>query len=173
MKIADQVATFDAAVDRAFAAIRTPAVDKVAYRLSSAADHSLLWHISGVARALAHGDDLGWASRFSLALGVESVVTNGVLKSMFQRVRPAEYSELAFHHGLRRPLTSSFPSGHATSAFCVAAIVDGGPGWYIAAGVVSATRVYVRLHHASDVIAGVACGLALGRIMRPLVNRHS
>jgi undecaprenyl-diphosphatase len=169
--LVDRIAAFDAAVDRRFDLIRTPAVDKLVYPLSSAADHSLLWHVCGAARALARRDDLAWAVRFSLALGAESVLTNGAVKSLFGRVRPKEYAELAFHHGLRRPLTSSFPSGHATSAFCAATLIDGGPAWYVVAAAVASTRVYVRLHHASDVIAGAAFGLALGRVMRPLVNR--
>ncbi len=169
--VVDGIAAFDAAVDRRFDVIRTPAVDKVAYPLSSAADHSLLWHGCGAVRALAHHDDIAWAARFSLALGAESALTNGVVKSLFRRVRPREFADLAFHHGLRRPITSSFPSGHATAAFCAATLIDGGPGWYVVAAAVASTRVYVRLHHASDVIAGAAFGIALGRLLRPLVNR--
>ncbi len=172
MSIADRVAAFDKAVDRRFDAIRNPSLDRVVYPLSSAADHSLVWHTCGVVRALAHHDDVGWAARFSLAMGAESAITNGAVKSLFRRVRPAAYADLDFHHGLRRPVTSSFPSGHATAAFCAAALIDAGPGLYVAATAIAATRVYVRLHHASDVLAGAAFGLALGRLMRPLVNRH-
>jgi undecaprenyl-diphosphatase len=172
VKVADRIAAFDAAVDRQVDRIRTPRVDKVAYRLSSAADHSLLWHACGLAWALAHDDDVAWAARFSAAMGAESAITNGAVKSLFQRVRPKEYSELVFHHGLRRPITSSFPSGHATAAFCAAALIDGSPAWYLAAATVAGTRVYVGLHHASDVVAGAAFGFALGRAMRPFVNRR-
>ena len=171
--IARAVSNIDVAVDRRFDAIRSPTLDKVVYRLSSAADHSLLWHTCGVVRALKRGGDLAGAGRFSLAMGAESALTNGAVKSLFRRVRPAEYSDLAFHHGLRRPVTSSFPSGHATAAFCAAALVDGGPGWYAAATAVAATRIYVRLHHASDVVAGAAFGYALGRVMRPIVTRNA
>lgn len=170
MNLLDRIAAFDAAVDRRFEPFRTPAVDKVVYRLSSAADHSLLWHACGATRALLRNDDLAHAARFSFAIGVESALTNGPVKSLFQRVRPREYDELAFHHGLRRPITSSFPSGHATAAFCAATLLGGGPAWYGLAAAVAATRVYVRLHHASDVVAGAAFGLALGRALRPIVN---
>ena len=52
----------------------------------------------------------------------------------------------------------SFPSGHATAAFCAATLLGGGVGWYTLAAAVAATRVYVRLHHASDVVAGAAFG---------------
>jgi undecaprenyl-diphosphatase len=173
MSVAERVAAFDAALDRRFDAIRNPTVDRVVYPLSSAADHSLLWHACGVVQALAHGGDIERAARFSLAMGAESAVTNGAVKSLFRRVRPAEYTDLAFHHGLRRPITSSFPSGHATAAFCSATLLGGGAGWYSAAAAVASTRVYVRLHHASDVVAGAAFGLALGRALRPLVRAHS
>jgi undecaprenyl-diphosphatase len=173
MTLAARIAAFDAAVDRRFDDFRTPAVDRVAYRLSSAADHSLLWHTCGAALALARGGDLEWAARFSTAMGIESALTNGAIKSLFRRIRPADYADIEFHHGLRRPITSSFPSGHATAAFCAAVLLGGGPGWYGAASAVAATRVYVRLHHASDVVAGAAFGVALGLAMRPLVNRHS
>ncbi len=84
------------------------------------------------------------------------------MKAAFNRVRPVDYADIVFRHGLRRPITSSFPSGHATAGFCAATLLGGGP-WYVAAAAVAATRVYVRLHHASDVVAGAALGLALGR----------
>jgi undecaprenyl-diphosphatase len=166
----ERIAAFDAAVDRAVARVRSPALDGVVYRVSSAADHSLLWHACGVAQGLARGGDLERTTRFSGAMGLESLLTNGLIKSLFGRVRPVEYTDLEFRHGLRRPITTSFPSGHATAAFCAATLLGGGPGWYSAATGVAATRVYVRLHHASDVLAGAALGLALGAALRPLVR---
>ena len=83
---------------------------------------------------------------------------------------PADYSTIEFHHGLRRPITTSFPSGHATAAFCAATLLGGGPVWYGAAAAVASTRIYVRLHHASDVVVGAALGLGLGLAFRGFVN---
>ncbi|MDQ1443676.1 MAG: hypothetical protein QOI20_140 [Acidimicrobiaceae bacterium] len=74
---------------------------------------------------------------------------------------------------LRRPLTSSFPSGHATSAFTAAGLLaDDDPLWpayYALALIVATSRVYVRVHHASDVIGGIPIGVALGRLGRRLL----
>ena len=173
MNVADRVAAFDAAVERRVDALHTPGLDAVAYRLSSAADHSLIWHGCGVGREIVGAHHLDRAVRYSLALGLESALTNGVVKSLFRRLRPADYTELEFRYGLRRPITSSFPSGHATAAFCAATLLGGGPGWYGAAAAVASTRVYVRLHYASDVLAGAAFGVALGLALRPFVNGHS
>ena len=113
--------------------------------------------------------DVAFAARFAAAMGAESLITNGAVKSLFGRIRPREYADIDFHHGLRRPITSSFPSGHATAAFCAATLLGGGP-WYALATGVAATRVYVRLHHASDVAAGAAFGLALGVAFRRFVR---
>jgi undecaprenyl-diphosphatase len=155
------VARFDGAVDAAADRIRSPALDRFVYPLSSAADHSILWHACGVVQALRRGGDLRRAARFSAAMGVESALTNGPVKMAFRRVRPVAYDAVEFRYGLRRPVTSSFPSGHATAAFCAATLLGGGP-WYLLAAAVAGTRIYVRLHHASDVAAGAALGLLFG-----------
>jgi len=68
--------------------------------------------------------------------------------------------------------TSSFPSGHATSAFTAATLLAGGPAtplWYGLAASVAASRVYTRMHHTSDIVAGAALGVALGTIAQRLV----
>ena len=166
----EAIVEMDLAVDRAFARVRGPALDGVVYRLSSAADHSLLWDVCGTLTAIARGDDVGFAMRFGAAMAAESLLTNGVVKTAFRRVRPALYEDIVFSHGLHRPITSSFPSGHATAAFCAARLLGGGPGWYTLATAVAATRVYIRLHHTSDVIVGAAFGLALGSALRRFVR---
>jgi undecaprenyl-diphosphatase len=38
------------------------------------------------------------------------------------------------------------------------------PIYFAIAAVVAASRCYVRIHHASDVLGGIAVGLALGLI---------
>ncbi|GIU87158.1 MAG: hypothetical protein KatS3mg009_1673 [Acidimicrobiia bacterium] len=98
-------------------------------------------------------------------------VTNGLVKAAVRADPPAPPTNaVEFRHGLRRPVTSSFPSGHATAAFCAATLLGGGPARYALAAAVAGTRVYVRLHHPSDVVAGAALGLvALGAGLRPLV----
>jgi undecaprenyl-diphosphatase len=166
----EEIKRFDAAVDRAVDRVRNPTMDGIVYRLSSAADHSLLWNICGAATALARDADVEFAARFAVAMGAESLLTNGAIKQLFGRIRPREYADIEFHHGLHRPITSSFPSGHATAAFCAATLLGGNPAWYVLATGVAATRVYVRLHHASDVAAGAAFGVALGVVFRRFVH---
>jgi undecaprenyl-diphosphatase len=108
------------------------------------------------------------------ALGVESVLTNGPIKALFRRVRPEDTHppEGPLPYGMHRPVTSSFPSGHAASAFTAATLLAGGPAtplWFALASAVAASRVYTRMHHTSDIVAGAALGVALGVLARRLV----
>jgi undecaprenyl-diphosphatase len=43
------------------------------------------------------------------------------------------------------------------------------PLYYVVAIVVAASRVHVRIHHASDVLGGMGIGIALGELTRHLV----
>jgi undecaprenyl-diphosphatase len=168
------IASFDARVDDWVDRHRSPTLDRVFYGLSSAADHGILWHAIGIGRGVLRADPK-YVARFSTALGIESALTNGAVKSMFRRVRPQEHFEHdePLPYGMRRPITSSFPSGHATTAFMCAGVLAGGrtrgAGWFALAGLVASSRVYVRMHHASDVLAGAALGLALAPLARRFV----
>jgi undecaprenyl-diphosphatase len=172
--VAARVRAVDRAVDAAVSRAHNPVLDAVFYPLSSAADHSLLWlAIAGVREALGKARP-GTAVRLAAVLGVESAVTNVALKSVFGRIRPALDPSLTgpLPWGLRRPVTSAFPSGHATAGFTTAVFLsraDPGPPWYLIAGLVAFSRVYVRLHHTSDVVAGAALGLAFGLAARRIV----
>jgi undecaprenyl-diphosphatase len=170
-----RVRAFDRAVDTAVTRVRNPALDSVFYPLSSAADHSLLWLAMAGAREALGKARPGTTVRLAAVLGVESVVTNGVVKTVFRRLRPVldQRSSIGpLPWGLRRPVTSAFPSGHATAGFTTAVFLsraDPGPPWYLLAGLVAFSRVYVRLHHPSDILAGAALGVAFGYAARRFV----
>lgn len=169
--VAARIRAVDRAVDAAVTRARNPVLDAVFYPLSSAADHSLLWLATAGAREALSKARPGTAVRLAAILVVESGVTNVALKSLFGRIRPVLDSALTgpLPWGLRQPVTSAFPSGHATAGFTAAVFLsraDPGPPWYLIAGLVGFSRVYVRLHHTSDVVAGAALGLAFGLAAR-------
>jgi undecaprenyl-diphosphatase len=162
---------FDDAVDRALDRVRghEPS-DRILYALTELADFSLLWHLIGWSRALRSDRDLHAAVRLSSCLAAESGFVNGVAKSLFERERPVHQE--ARPHRLRVPLTTSFPSGHASAAFAAASLLapeSRVPAlWYALAAQVAYSRVHVRIHHASDVIGGAVIGLVVGRAFRKL-----
>ena len=167
------VEVFDQRVDKAFDHLRgTPWADRLFYGASALGDFSLIWHIVGTAKALV-GDERAEqeAARLAISLGVETAVINAGVKNLFRRKRPAWDQHRP--RGLRKPKSSSFPSGHATSAFMAATLLTTGrprqrPVWFTVAAVVAASRVHVRIHHGSDVAAGALIGLGLGRLARKI-----
>lgn len=168
-----RVRRFDEAVDTWVGAHRNPVADRVFYGLSSAADHSILWFALGAMQSAKRGD-ASRGLRLATAIAGESIITNGIVKSFFRRVRPeVEATDGRMPFGMRRPVTSAFPSGHATSGFMAAVLLSDGtklvPLYFGLAGLVAASRVYVRMHHASDVVAGATFGLALGLVARRVI----
>ena len=145
------------------------------YALSSACDHGFLWLLLGSARAARKGDP-AIALRLGAVLGAESLLTNGVIKLAFRRIRPQDHftHEEELPYGMRRPITSSFPSGHAATAFMAATLLSKGtrlaPAYFTLAALVAYSRVHVRMHHPADVVGGAARGLALGAIARRFVK---
>ena len=171
-----RVDAFDDRVDKAFDRVRgNKFADRLFYSASTLADHGQLWLILGALRGLRSKDGWHAAVRLGIGLAAESIIVNLGVKSLFRRRRPVH--EMPRPYFLRTPKTSSFPSGHATSAFTSAGLLsDRDPLWpayYVMAFIVAWSRVHVRIHHASDVIAGIGVGILLGRIfrrLRPLPN---
>lgn len=161
----------DDRLDEAWERLRAnPALNRLFYTASEAADFSVLWHTLGVAQAIVKNDPK-IAIAVSAALGAESALVNGPIKSLFKRSRPIQDNPRP--HNLRQPKTSSFPSGHASAATVAAAMLSrqgGAPLWYALAAVVAASRIHVRIHHGSDVAGGIAVGAGLGIVARRLAD---
>jgi len=173
----DVVNSFDDWVEALVSKIRGKGpADRVFYTASALGDFGLIWVVFALLRALRGGRSNELAAvRAIIATGIESVVVNVLLKSVFLRTRPLEQPDHPLP--LRQPLSSSFPSGHATAAFCGATLLAEGdpiaPVYFTAAGIIAASRVYVRIHHASDVVGGVVIGMVLGRIGRAIAPMPS
>ena len=158
---------FDAWADKALEHLRgQPVADAVFTSASHLGDFSLIWHLANVVRGLTSDRRANQVPALALALGAESLLVNQGLKRLFGRSRPTVEGDPRFP--VRRPLTSSFPSGHASAAAFTAALLtawDGrrsAPFWWTVAAIVATSRAYVRIHHASDVVAGMAVGAVLG-----------
>lgn len=169
-EVASAVDRIDDAIDEWWERFRgRPVIDRVYYTASESADFSLIWHVCGVVQAIIE-DDPKIAVGLSAALAVESGFVNGGVKSLFRRSRPVQ--DTPRPHKLRQPVTSSFPSGHASAAMVAAAILSrhaGGAAWYAVGAIVATSRIHVRIHHASDVAGGLVLGVALGAIARRLL----
>lgn len=164
----------DDIVDSWFNTIRgNPVLDRLFYRATELGDWSLIWHLLAAFGAVRSKRLQPNAVRVIAALGAESLLVNGVLKSIVGRKRPVAEFERPLH--LRIPRTSSFPSGHASSATMAAMLLaEKDPRFKLAYGamaaLVASSRIYVRIHHASDIVGGVATGWVLARAVQRLTR---
>ncbi|MBV9098894.1 MAG: phosphatase PAP2 family protein [Frankiaceae bacterium] len=163
-------------VDRrlfAAAAARRPhsAVDRVIPRLTTAADHGLLWF--GVAAVCAATGRQGRraALRGLVSLTVASAAANGPAKWLVRRSRPGLDGVPLVRQLRNQPGTTSFPSGHSASAaaFAAGVAMESGvlavPVATLAAGVAYG-RVHTGVHYPGDVAAGVLLGVGCALLVR-------
>jgi diacylglycerol kinase family enzyme/membrane-associated phospholipid phosphatase len=161
----------DVAAFRRVARMEHVVVDAVVPRLTKAADHGLLWY--GVAGVLALTGVTGRraAVRALMSLGFASAVSNGPAKWAVRRTRPSLTDVPPLRQLTRQPRTTSFPSGHAASAaaFATGVALESPlralPAAVAAAGVAYG-RVHTGVHYPSDVVAGVAVGVASAVVVR-------
>jgi membrane-associated phospholipid phosphatase len=98
---------------------------------------------------------------FAQAMIVNGAYT-GILKHSVQRTRPDGSDSL------------SFPSGHTSTAFSLAAVANHHYGWkvgvpaYVLASGIGLSRIESNRHHLSDVLAGATIGLIVGRTVSRL-----
>jgi membrane-associated phospholipid phosphatase len=161
----DQLA--DNAIDRVRG---NAAADRVFYAASAVGDFSVVWHVINVVLVLLGLRSRRQAVRFAVCIGAESLLVNQGIKRLFRRSRPKAGHDQHPHH-IRTPSTSSFPSGHASSAVVAASLLSEDhpalrPVFWAIAGVVAASRPYVRAHHASDIVGGALTGGTLACIAR-------
>jgi len=174
------VERFDEMVDGWFDRIRgTEPADRIMYGLTELGDFGLVWLLLAWTRGLRSDEDALAALKLTGILGAESFLVNGLVKSQFKRERPVVQDERP--HKLRVPLTTSFPSGHSSSAMVAAILLTQKSSLptkvaiFGLGALVASTRIHVRIHHASDVVGGVAVGLVLGTVTRkvfPLYRRR-
>jgi undecaprenyl-diphosphatase len=156
---------FDEAADAAWGlAFRGhPLADRVFYLASELGDFSVIWLLLAAAEGVRSDADADASIRLGILLLGESVLVNQGIKRLVRRPRPIHAGDRPHH--VRLPRTSSFPSGHASSALAAAGMLSqrhpkAAPLYYGLAAIVATSRVHVKVHHASDVIAGAAIGIA-------------
>ena len=163
----------DRAMYQAVAATSSPTLDAGLTRLSNAANHSRLWLAIAAGLALLGGRRQRQAAGLGVAaIGLASLTANVVVKPRLLRQRPDRIAATvpeARH--VRMPVSTSFPSGHAASAFAFASAVgDALPATTVPlrllALAVAYSRVHTGVHYPGDVVVGSLVGATCGSLVR-------
>jgi membrane-associated phospholipid phosphatase len=151
------VGSLDNDVQRAVQAWRRPALEGPMRAATGVGAKPIL--IGGLLAIALLGGPVGPATAGAI-LGVlvpVNLVVEG-LKWSVDRPRP---------DGERRRANSSFPSSHAANAAAIALVLGrrwrrAAPAFWVLAGVVGFSRIYLNRHFLSDVVCAVAIGVGIG-----------
>jgi membrane protein DedA with SNARE-associated domain/membrane-associated phospholipid phosphatase len=125
--------------------------------------------------AIAAGLTAVWAATRRRWIDAAALVAGVALEPLVMHAAKAAYDRPRPAGGLVDTMLSAYPSGHATYAItwvaCALVLVRAGTGWAVrfaavtvAIGLVAAialTRIYLGVHWLSDVVGGVALGIAV------------
>lgn len=173
-----ELGAVDRAVYQAVADTPSPALDGPVRALSTAANYSRLWlGLAAVIAALGGRRGRRAALEGVLAIGATSAAVNLGIKPVARRRRPEQAS--AYHaRFVSMPESSSFPSGHAASAFAFGYAVGrhlpglAVPIRLLAAGV-AYSRVHTGVHYPGDVAIGSVIGAGTAAMVAAASDRIS
>jgi membrane-associated phospholipid phosphatase len=170
----------DVALYAAIAQTPTPELDRMLARLSHTADYSRLWVASAVVLAVTGGSRGRSAAASGLAsVAAAAAIVNLGVKPLGRRRRPDRAVErVPIARRTRMPASTSFPSGHAATAFAFATAVGHTlPTTAIPlrglAAIVAYSRVHTGVHYPGDVVAGALAGTMLAQLTTRGLERRA
>lgn len=144
---------------------RTPGQTKAWLFISNTNDYVNVAIPAGllVAGIIDHNPDMRQNALYVATSTATTFLLNTLIKKLVKRPRP--FIQNAHLTAVYQPSSTSFPSGHTSSAFSSAtALVRAYPKWYVIApaflwsGAVGYSRMYLGVHYPTDVTAGALLG---------------
>lgn len=157
--------------------LRGEVLNRVVSVFTSLGNYGLIWILFTLG-LLVYYDTRKIGVTCMVALLLDLIVCNGILKNIIARTRPYDAYE-----NIRCIVTPqmdySFPSGHTASSFAavIPVLADKntkriGIAAFIVAVLMALSRLYVCVHYPSDVIGGAIVGVLCGVISCRLVQRY-
>lgn len=148
--------------------IRTPLGDEIMCMITKLGNVGILWILLALVLLLIPKTRKS-GMILAVALIVDVIICNGILKNLVGRIRPFDVNT-AISLLIEKPHDFSFPSGHTAASFAsVAALYFAGEKrlWKIAlviACLIAFSRMYLYVHYPTDILGGILVGVASGYI---------
>lgn len=146
--------------------IRTPAGDVLIPLITKSGNSGIVWILLAVLLLIIPRTRKSGVV-LAVALCIDVVLCNGILKNLFGRIRPCDINT-SIRLLIARPDDFSFPSGHTAASFAaVAALYFVGEKrlWrpaLVLAILIAFSRLYLYVHYPTDILGGVATGIFAG-----------
>ena len=166
-----------------FEELHNPVLDFLMYQITCLGNGGLIWLVIAAAMLFVLPKRYRkTGATVVAALLISLVICNGIMKNLYQRVRPF-HADPTFENLYRvfdRIYDWSFPSGHTSASFAAAVnltVFGGffaaavairlwnkkeGIGALVLAALISFSRLYLTVHYPTDVLASVVFGSAYG-----------
>lgn len=148
--------------------LRSPFLDTFFVFITRLGDKGFIWCVLALILILVPGKRKTGCICIA-ALILTEITGNHILKPLFARVRPCDVNQ-AVQLLIANPGGYSFPSGHASSSFAVAASVWftgekklAAPAFALAC-LIAVSRLYLYVHFPTDIGAGALLGIPLSYI---------
>jgi undecaprenyl-diphosphatase len=153
--------------------LRFPLLDKLMTIITLTGNCGIVWSVLSI--YLIHSDNYRMVGyRVVISLILTAIVGEGIIKHLIRRSRPfIEINQGALL--ISKPISYSFPSGHAASSFSVAGVFiiqNSDMSIYITslALLIAFSRLYLKVHYPSDVLIGIVLGLSCSIAVCSLFN---
>ena len=153
-----------------FEELHNPVLDFLMYQITCLGNGGLIWLVIAAAMLFVLPKRYRkTGATVVAALLISLVICNGIMKNLYQRVRPF-HADPTFENLYRvfdRIYDWSFPSGHTSASFAAAVAIrlwnkKEGIGALVLAALISFSRLYLTVHYPTDVLASVVFGSAYG-----------
>lgn len=154
--------------------IRTPVGDFIVPLITYLGEFGAVWIVLAIV-LVANKKYRKTGLIVAVALILDLIICNGILKNIFRRTRPCDINT-AVKLIIPHPSEYSFPSGHSAASFAAAsALLFAGQKkmsyWAFGlATLIAFTRLYLYVHFPTDVLGGAAAGFLAGFLACKLVT---
>lgn len=168
----NKIRIVDEKILRCISKTRNPFLDKIMVFITKIGNMGTIWWLFALV-LLALTENKKSPLKIILTLCVTGFLGEIVIKSLVGRMRPSK-SIAQEQLLIKKPKTYSFPSGHSSSSFAAALMI----GFeypvlsvpvFVLAPLIAFSRLYLRVHYPSDVLAGAFLGVICSSVINYLV----